>query len=85
MTSELSVKRIDQVWAEEAENRIDAYDRGELESVSVDEVIAGFSERHREVLQNRESEAGKFSDWTDAKQEMRDRVNCVSKLNVDQG
>jgi len=28
-------RRIDELWAEEAENRIDAFERGELEAVSV--------------------------------------------------
>ena len=36
---------IDKLWAQEAEDRIDAYDRGELESVSAEEVFARI-ERH---------------------------------------
>lgn len=35
-------KEIDALWAEEAESRIDAYDRGEIESVSVHEVMARY-------------------------------------------
>jgi len=35
-------KTIDALWAEEAESRIDAYDRGEIKSVSVPEVMAKF-------------------------------------------
>lgn len=31
---------IDKLWAQEAEDRIDAYDRGELGSVSAEEVFA---------------------------------------------
>jgi len=31
---------IDTLWAKEAESRIDAYDRGEMKSVSVHEVMA---------------------------------------------
>ncbi len=33
-------KAIDAFWAEEAESRIDAYDRGEIKSISVHEVMA---------------------------------------------
>ncbi|MGZ5437309.1 MAG: addiction module protein, partial [Pyrinomonadaceae bacterium] len=36
---------IDKLWAQEAEDRIDAYDRGELGSVSAEEVFARI-ERH---------------------------------------
>ena len=32
--------KIDKLWAEEAEDRLDAYDRGELGSVSAEEVFA---------------------------------------------
>jgi len=35
-------KVIDALWAEEAESRIDAYDRGEIKSVSVHEVMARY-------------------------------------------
>jgi len=35
-------KAVDVLWAEEAENRIDAYDRGEITSVSVHEVMARY-------------------------------------------
>ncbi len=30
---------LDQLWANEAHDRLDAYDRGELDAVSVDEVF----------------------------------------------
>ncbi|MCG8638666.1 MAG: addiction module protein [Desulfobacterales bacterium] len=32
-------KRMDELWAKEAENRIVAYDRGKLNSVSLEEVL----------------------------------------------
>lgn len=38
-------KAIDALWAEEAESRIDAYDRGEIESVSVHEVMARYEKK----------------------------------------
>lgn len=38
-------KEIDALWAEEAESRIDAYDRGEIESVSVHEVMARYEKK----------------------------------------
>lgn len=31
--------RIDELWAREAEDRLDAYDRGELTAVPADEVV----------------------------------------------
>jgi Putative addiction module component len=34
--------RMDALWAEEAEARIDAYERGELESVPVNEVVGKY-------------------------------------------
>jgi len=40
-------KAIDALWAEEAESRIDAYDRGEIESVSVHEVMSRHAHRRR--------------------------------------
>jgi len=39
-------KEIDEAWAQEVENRIDAYDRGELKSVSAADV---FEEIDRQV------------------------------------
>ena len=36
---------IDALWAEEAESRIDAYDRGEMKSVSVHEVMARYDKK----------------------------------------
>jgi len=38
-------KVIDALWAEEAESRIDAYDRGEMKSVSVHEVMARYEKK----------------------------------------
>ena len=35
-------KAIDALWAEEAERRLDAYERGEMESASVHEVLARY-------------------------------------------
>jgi len=35
-------KTMDALWEEEAESRIDAYDRGEIKSVSVHEVMARY-------------------------------------------
>ncbi len=32
--------RLDELWAREAEDRLDAYDRGELGTVPADEVLA---------------------------------------------
>ncbi|HLA74949.1 MAG TPA: addiction module protein [Gammaproteobacteria bacterium] len=36
---------IDALWAQEAENRLAAYDRGEIEAMDVDAVIAEVRER----------------------------------------
>ncbi|MBF0282640.1 MAG: addiction module protein [Zetaproteobacteria bacterium] len=36
---------IDTLWAAEAESRIDAYDRGEIGSVSVHEVMARYEKK----------------------------------------
>lgn len=35
-------KSIDQLWIEEAENRIDEYEKGQLKSVSVNEVFSKY-------------------------------------------
>jgi len=32
-------KKMDELWAKEVEDRIDAYDRGELKAVSLEEVL----------------------------------------------
>jgi putative addiction module component (TIGR02574 family) len=37
--------RIDELWAREAEDRLDAYDRGELKAVSAEEVFNRIKER----------------------------------------
>ncbi|MCP5048483.1 MAG: addiction module protein [bacterium] len=34
-----SSKAIDEIWAKEAENRIDAYERGEINAISAKEVF----------------------------------------------
>ncbi len=36
---------IDKLWAEEAEARIDAYERGEMESVSAEDVFGKYEKR----------------------------------------
>ncbi|HEY5839702.1 MAG TPA: addiction module protein [Pyrinomonadaceae bacterium] len=43
---------VDKLWAQEAEDRIDAYDRGEIGSVSAEDVFARI-ERHRLKRQRR--------------------------------
>lgn len=35
-------EKIDKLWAEEAESRLDAYQRGELRALSVEEVLAKY-------------------------------------------
>jgi putative addiction module component (TIGR02574 family) len=39
-----SRKRLDQLWAAEAENRIDAFERGEFTSIPADEVFSNLSQ-----------------------------------------
>jgi len=39
---------LDQLWAREAEDRLDAYDRGELGSVSAEEVFARIDRQRAE-------------------------------------
>ena len=36
---------LDQLWATEAHDRLDAYDRGELEAVDIEEVLDQIDER----------------------------------------
>jgi putative addiction module component (TIGR02574 family) len=36
---------IERLWAEEAKDRLDAYRRGELDAISLEEVIASFQKR----------------------------------------
>ena len=38
-TLDKSDKEIDQLWAKEAENRIDAYDQGEIRAISLEKVL----------------------------------------------
>jgi len=40
---------LDKLWAQEAEDRIDAYDRGELGSVSAEEVFARINRERRKA------------------------------------
>jgi putative addiction module component (TIGR02574 family) len=40
-------REIDARWAKEAENRIDAYDRGEIASFSIDEVFSSLQSRRK--------------------------------------
>ena len=35
-------EKLDKLWAEEAESRLDAYQRGELRALSVEEVLAKY-------------------------------------------
>lgn len=37
-----SDQKIDRLWANEAENRIDAYERGELKSVSLEKILSKY-------------------------------------------
>ena len=34
-----SDKEIDELWAKEAENRIDAYDRGNIKAITLDKIL----------------------------------------------
>ena len=34
-----SDKEIDELWAKEAENRIDAYDRGNIKAIALDKIL----------------------------------------------
>ena len=38
---------IDQLWAQEAEDRIDAYDRGEIEAIPAEDVFNAIKNRKR--------------------------------------
>jgi putative addiction module component (TIGR02574 family) len=38
-------KEIDELWAKEAEDRIDAYDQGKLKAVSLEKVLQKYSSR----------------------------------------
>ncbi|MDY6830496.1 MAG: addiction module protein [Thermodesulfobacteriota bacterium] len=38
-------KEIDALWAKEAEDRIDAYDRGKLKSVALEQVLQKYLQR----------------------------------------
>ena len=43
--TKLNREEVEKHWAEEAEQRIDAYDRGELKALSVSEVFAELKKR----------------------------------------
>ena len=38
---------IDQLWAQEAEDRIDAYERGEIEAIPAEDVFNAIEDRKR--------------------------------------
>lgn len=42
-----ALRKIDEDWAAESENRIDAYERGEIRAISVEEVFERLRNRHR--------------------------------------
>jgi len=79
MTHKASDRNIDALWAEEAERRIDAYDRGEIDSIPVDKVMGHCLEWHNDELLQRETEGGNFSEWNDAKREVRDCAHGLLK------
>ncbi len=41
----ISYEEIEQLWAEEAESRIDAYERGEIKAVSAEDVFKNIRRR----------------------------------------
>lgn len=44
---EPQLSEIDQVWAQEAEDRIDAYERGEIEAIPAEDVFNAIKNRKR--------------------------------------
>jgi putative addiction module component (TIGR02574 family) len=44
---EPSLSAIDQLWAQEAESRIDAYERGEIEAIPAEDVFNTIKNRKR--------------------------------------
>jgi putative addiction module component (TIGR02574 family) len=44
---EPELSQIDQLWAAEAEDRLNAYDRGEIEAIPADEVFKTVKNRER--------------------------------------
>lgn len=44
-TLDESDEEIDELWAKEVEDRIDAYDRGEIESVPVEDVLGKYGRK----------------------------------------
>ncbi|MCI0628522.1 MAG: addiction module protein [Acidobacteria bacterium] len=43
-----SQQQIDQLWAQEAEDRLDAFERGEIQAVSAQDVFNAFSQQKLE-------------------------------------
>ena len=44
---EPELSRIDQLWAQEAEDRLDAYERGDIEAIPTKEVFEAIKNRKR--------------------------------------
>jgi putative addiction module component (TIGR02574 family) len=42
---DISQKELDRLWAQEADSRIDAYDRGDIKAVSANDVFKNISHR----------------------------------------
>ena len=42
---DISQKELDRLWAQEADSRIDAYDRGDIKAVSANDVFKNISRR----------------------------------------
>ena len=42
-----SDKKIDQLWAKEAEDRIDAYDLGKIKAISLEKVLKKYRQKKR--------------------------------------
>jgi hypothetical protein len=81
MTHKASDRNIDALWAEEAERRIDAYERGEIDSIPIDKVMDKCLDWHKDELLEREAEGSNFSEWKDAKREIRDCAHGLVKLS----
>ena len=44
---DVSQKELERLWAQEADSRIDAYDRGDIKAVSANDVFKNIYHRHR--------------------------------------
>lgn len=44
---DLELSEIDQLWAKEAEDRLDAYERGDIEAIPAEEVFTEIKNRNR--------------------------------------